>query len=422
MIRRRSSFVYGFAAAVLIAGAAGGVMAQRGGTKTGKAGTASTDPASFEVSGVMVDVRGANAEAARQGGWRVAQRKGWEMLSKRLGGKASSLSDSALDALVTGIVVEHEQIGPNRYIARLGVLFDRGKAGAILGVASTVSRSAPMLLIPVEWSGGTGRVFERQTAWASAWTRFRSSNSTIDYVRPRGGSADSLLINAGQIGRRGRGWWRAIVDQYGATDVLVAEVQLRPDYPGGPVTAIFTASHGPDKIRVTQFALRVDNAAGLDSMLDQGIQRIDQAYQAALAKGELKTDHLLAYRPPEETPVEEEVPEEVATPTPTPGATDTTASFTVQVETPTASSVNAAESGVRSVPGVRSASTTSLALGGVSVMSVRYDGPIGSLRAALEGRGWQVQEGPGVLRIRRPGGGGGGNAPSPAPSGSPKSE
>ncbi|MDF7777174.1 heavy-metal-associated domain-containing protein [Sphingomonas sp. AOB5] len=417
MIRRRSPFIYGFAAAVLIAGAAGGVMAQRG--KAG-ANTASSDPASFEVSGVEVDVRGADADAARTDGWRVAQRKGWDLLARRLTGRSSSLSDSALDALVTGIVVEHEQIGPNRYIAKLGVLFDRSKAGAILGVNSTVSRSTPMLLVPVEWTGGTGRVFERPTAWAAAWTRFRSSNSTIDYVRPRGGAGDALLINAGQIGRRGRGWWRAIVDQYGATDVLIAEVQLRPDYPGGPVTAIFTASHGPDRVRITQFALRVDNAAGLDSMLDKGIERIDRAYQAALASGALKTDHLLAYRPPEEKPVEEEeTPEDSASPSATPGVTDTTASFTVQVETPTAASVNAAESGVRGVPGVRSASTTSLALGGVSVMSVRYDGPIGSLRAALEGRGWQVQEGPGVLRIRRPGGGG---SPNPQPSDSPKSE
>ena len=43
----------------------------------------------------------------------------------------STLSDSALDGLVTGIVVENEQIGPNRYVARLGVLFDRNRAASI---------------------------------------------------------------------------------------------------------------------------------------------------------------------------------------------------------------------------------------------------------------------------------------------------
>ena len=79
-------------------------------------------------------MRGKSAEAARLGGWRLAQRKAWGMLAQRLAGRSSSLSDSALDGLVTGIVVENEQIGPNRYVARLGVLFDRGRAASILGV------------------------------------------------------------------------------------------------------------------------------------------------------------------------------------------------------------------------------------------------------------------------------------------------
>jgi len=185
--------------------------------------------------------------------------------------------------------------------------------------------------------------------------------------------------------------------------VLTAEVRLRRDYPGGPVTALFLATHGPDRQKIAQFALRVDSGDGLDAMLDQGVQKIDEAFQDALSTGVLKTDALLAYRPPDavvETPTDEATP----TTTPTPDATDTNASFTVQVETPSASALTASEGAVRGIPGVRSAQTTSIALGGISVMRVSYDGPIGSLRAALEGRGWSVQEGTGVLRIRRPGG------------------
>lgn len=406
---RRSSFLHGAAALLLLAGSSAMVMAQN--TKTGATkakGQPSIDSAtgSFEVTGVEVDVRGNSAEAARQGGWRIAQRKGWEMLSRRLTGRSSTLSDSALDAMVTGIVVEHEQIGPTRYIARLGVLFDRGKAGSLLGVSTAVMRSPPMLLLPVEWSGGTAHVFERQTAWREAWARFRDGNSTIEYVKPRGNGPDTLLYNAGQIGRRGRGWWRTILDQYGAADVLIAEVRLIRPYPGGPVTAVFTASHGPDKALITQFALKVSSADGLPAMLDQGIARIDKAYQDALSRGVLKTDPMLAYRPPSEKEEEEDETEEeeTATPTPTAGPTETgAASFTIQIDTPSASALTSGESAVRGVPGVRSANTTSLALGGISVMRVTYDGSISSLRAALEARGYQVQEGPGVLRIRRPG-------------------
>lgn len=406
---RRSSFLHGAATLLLLAGAGGMVMAQN--TKSGSSkskGQPSIDSAtgSFEVTGVEVDVRGNTAEGARQGGWRIAQRKGWEMLSRRLTGRSSTLSDSALDAMVTGIVIEQEQIGPTRYVARLGVLFDRGKAGALLGVSTAVMRSPPMMLIPIEWSGGTAHAFERQTAWRDAWTRFRDGNSSIEYVKPRGSGPDALLYNAGQISRRGRGWWRTVLDQYGADDVLIAEVQLIRTYPGGPVTAIFTASHGPDKVQITRFALKVSSADGLPAMLDQGVARVDKAYQEALSRGVLKIDPMLAYRPPSETEEGEDKTDEETTATPTPTATAAetgAASFTVQVDTPSAGALTAGESAVRGVPGVRSSNTASIALGGISVIRVQYDGSISSLRSALEARGYQVQEGPGVLRIRRPG-------------------
>ncbi|MET0308614.1 MAG: heavy-metal-associated domain-containing protein [Sphingomonas sp.] len=397
---RRPFLAIGIASALALGGVAT-VLAQAPGN--GASAVPVDASGSFEVSGVAVDVKGKDADTARLGGWRIAQRKGWDMLSKRLTGKGSSLSDSTLDSLVTGIVVEREQIGPTRYIARLGVLFDRGRAGQLLGVSIAMTRSPPMLLVPLQFSGGVGQVFERETAWSRAWNRFRAGGSTIDYVRLRGTGPDSLLVNAGQTLRRGRNWWRTVLDQYGASDVLVAEVQLRRDYPGGPIVGIFSASHGPDRRPVTSFALRIDNGDAIDTLLDTGIQRMDQAYQAALASGALRTDSLLATRPPS-AQAEEAATEEEATPTPVPSAEATAMStLTVQIETPTAASLTASESAVRGVPGVRSANTTSLALGGISVMRVAFDGTQASLRSALESRGWSVQEGPGVLRIRRGG-------------------
>lgn len=405
-------------ASVLAVGGVAGVMAQ--GPGNGASAVPVDASGSFEVSGVAVDVSGKDADTARLGGWRIAQRKGWDMLAKRLTGKGSSLSDSTLDSLVTGIVVEREQIGPTRYIARLGVLFDRGRAGQMLGVSVAVTHSSPMLLVPLQFSGGVGQVFERETAWARAWNRFRAGGSAIDYVRLRGTGPDSLLINAGQTLRRGRNWWRTVLDQYGASDVLVAEVQLRRDYPGGPIVGIFSASHGPDRRPVISFALRVDNGDAIDTLLDAGIQRMDTAYQHALASGALRTDSLLATRPPSPE-AEEEAAAEEASPTPTPfaEAAAATTNLTVQIETPTATALTSSESAVRGVPGMRSANTTSLALGGISVMRVSYDGSQAGLRSALEARGWTVQEGPGVLRIRK-GGAAPGASPSPQGTATPR--
>lgn len=403
---RRPKTIIGAISVLALAGA--GIMAARG---QGGAPAAAVGPAnSFEVSGVKVDVSGKTADIARQGGWRIAQRKGWSMLSQQLTGKPGSLSDSVLDAIVTGIVVEREQIGPNRYIASLGVQFDRAKAGSILGVSIAVTHSPPMLLVPLQYSGGVGQVFERDTAWARAWNRLRAAGSTIDYVRLRGTGGDRLLVNTGQTLRHGRNWWRTILDQYGAVDTLVAEVQLRRDYPGGPIVGIFSATHGPDKAPITSFALRIENGDAIDALFDTAVARIDKAYQAALTDGRLHTDAVLAARPPVAPPAPVAAEEAVA-PTASPSAeSSAVASLSVQVETPNAAAVTASESAVRGVPGVRSATTTSLALGGISVMRVSFDGSQAALRTALESRGWSVQEGPGVLRIRR------GAAPQASPS------
>ena len=364
---------------------------------------------SFEVTGIDVDVRAKTAEAARLGGWRLAQRRGWQQLwAKTHGGSggAPALGDSALDGIVAGIVVENEQIGPNRYVAKLGVLFDRARAGQILGVSGVVTRSAPMLVMPVEWSGGTAYVFEQRTEWQKAWARFRTGSSPIDYVRPSGTGSDPMLLNYGQTQRPGRNWWRMILDQYGAADVLMPQVRLERSYPGGPVTGFFSARFGPGNALLSVFALRVESSDKIPAMLDEGVKRIDRIYSDALAMGTLRPDPSLI-----ETPViDPETLLDTVADTNTTAASDnttataepaTTMTYTVQFDTPDVGSVSGTESSVRNVPGVRGATTTSLALGGTSVMSVTFQGDLETLKLALQARGFRVSEGGGVLRIAR---------------------
>ncbi|GGB32757.1 hypothetical protein GCM10011380_22730 [Sphingomonas metalli] len=385
------------AAAALLAGTA--VLAQIEGAGRGVAPV--DGGGAFEVSGLTVDVGGKTAEAARLGGWRLAQRKAWVQLSKRLGGGGALLSDATLDQLVSGIVVENEQIGPTRYIARLGVLFDRTRAGAILGIAPDQGRSVPMLVVPLQWSAGVGQVFEARSEWQQAWARFRTGNSSIDYVRPAGTGADPLLLNAGQVSRPGRGWWRRILDQYGAADVLIPAVRLYRQWPGGPVIGVFEARHGPDDTLLGRFTLRVGSAEGIAQLLDVGVARLDGLYQQALRQGRLAPDQALT--PP---------PDPDATPTPEPEAApvegesgevavSTGTTLTIQYDTPGVSSVANSEALVRAIPGVRSVATTSLALGGVSLMRVVTDGDLAALQAALEARGYQVAVSGTTLRIRR---------------------
>ncbi len=406
---RAAALSYAGAAALLAAAGAG--LAQIEG---GDRGVAPIDSSGdFEVTGVAVDVAAKTPEAARYGGWRVAQRKAWAQLSSRLGAGGAGVSDGTLDQLVSAIVVEREQIGPTRYVARLGVLFDRGRVGSLLGIATGATRSAPMLVIPVQYSGGVGQVFEARTQWQQAWARYRTGNSIVDYVRPAGTGADPLILNAGQVSRPGRRWWRAVIDQYGASDVVIPVVRLYRQYPGGPVVGAFQARWGPDNRYLGGFSLRVGSAAGLPQLLDAGVARVDALYQGALRSGVLRPDPTLL-PPPSPTPT--------ATPTPTldtvirslpaDGSIPAGAGIavTIQFETPDAAAVAATEAAVRGLVGVRSATTTSLALGGVSLMRVAYDGDPAALAASLQARGFQVTGGGQSLRIRR-----GAPAPTAAP-------
>ena len=395
-------------------------LAQIEGAKRGVAPVASTGD--FEVNDIEVNVTGDNPQDARQKGWEEAQRLGWTKLWTRThGGVGSTLSDSSLDGIVSAVVVQEEQIGPHRYIAKLGVVFDRARAGQLLGVAGISSRSAPLLIIPVTWSAGAPTVFEHVTPWQKAWAKYSTADSHIDYVRPSGAGSESLLLNAGQLDRRSRTWWRVILDQFGAADVIMPIARLERQWPGGPVIGHFAARYGPDNKFVGAFTLRATNSAGIPAMMDEAVKKMDDLFQSALVAGSLRADSSLVLEqavvdaealalPEEVKPAEVVAPVDILgkavesitgvpnTPPPPSGAQST---ISVQVDTPTAGDVDKNEGSLRGVPGVRSANTTSLALGGTSVVRVVFDGDVAALRAALQARGWQVSGSGDTLRIKR---------------------
>ena len=367
----------------------------------------------IQVSGIEVETTGSNAEEARLAGWKLAQRKGWE----QLGGPA--MADGAIESMVAAVVIEHEQIGPKRYIATLGIIFDRQRAGQYLaGGNGARAHSAPLLTIPILYSGGTAQVFEVRGPWQKAWAEYNAGASAIDYVRPSGAGGESLLITAGQAGRRSRSWWRNVLDQFGASDVVIPVARLERQWPGGPVRGTFTARYGPDNAWIGTFQLSANNEAGVPAMLKTAIQRIDGLYADALEAGLLRPDPTLnAERPMIDSALaaliaQGKAAEAVKTlaspdaaasaaPSGTPTQASAGSTVTVQFATPDAAAVDAALAAVRAAPGVQSASTSSLAMGGTSVMRVSLNGDIDALAAALRQMGWKVTVGSNALSIRR---------------------
>jgi hypothetical protein len=368
----------------------------------------------IQVDGIEVNVTGDTGEEARLKGWKLAQRLAWE----KLGGP--KMPENQIDAMVSAIVVEKEMIGPKRYIATLGVIFDRSKASQYVTTSSSaIARSAPLLVIPVLYSGGVRQVFEVRGPWQRAWATYQMATSPIDYVRPTGAGGESLVLNAGQPGRRSRIWWSTVLGMFDASDVLIPVARLERQWPGGPVRGTFAARYGPDNKLLETFTLQAKDEAGVPDMLNKAIQRIDRIYQRALAEGLLKPDPTLvsdqlAYErvmaelrarllagereaaPEREAGSSEAAPAQPA-PTPEPAA----ASYSVQFASPDAASVDAALAAVRGAPGVQSAATTSIAIGGTSVMQIRMAGSLDTLAGHLRSQGWQVSVGSNAIRISR---------------------
>ncbi len=369
----------------------------------------------IQIGGIEVETTGKDAQEARINGWKLAQRIAWE----KLGGP--TMGDGQIESMVSAVVIEQEQIGPRRYIARLGVVFDRERAGQLVNSGGGLARShsAPMLVVPLLYSGGAAQTFEVKTAWQKAWAEFNAGTSSIDYVRPIGSGGDSLILTAGQPGRRSRLWWRNVLDQFGASDVIVPVARLERQWPGGPVQGTFTARYGPDNTFIESFTLTANDEKGVPVMLNQAIKRFDGIYSDALSRGLLSPDPTLAAdtsafdsviaaisasRRPKAAVADPTAPGPSASSSGAPSeapAQAVVSSFTVQFASPDAQAVDAALGAVRGVSGVRGAATSSIAIGGTSVMRVSFTGDLDALAAGLRARGWQVTVGSGALSIRR---------------------
>jgi hypothetical protein len=201
---------------------------------------------------------------------------------------------------------------------------------------------------------------------------------------------DPLLVNAAQTKRPGRGWWRNIIDLYGAADILVAEVSLQRLYPGGPAYARFVGRHGPDGEILGGFDLKAKDSADIPRMMAEGVQRMDELFARVLAAGELQRDpSLITVEPP--PPVEDELAAVQPLTTPL-------VSIQLQILTRDDAGLASVTAALRSVAGVEGVG----AIGGQSgwsLLMVNFRGDSATLASALRARGWSVSDVGGTLRV-----------------------
>ena len=363
--------------------------------ESGERGILPLDSSStLEIGGIHVDVGGADAQSARYAGWRIAQRQGFKALWAKMHNAADrarrrTFPTATLDQIVSSINVEREQIGPNRYIADLGVLFDRARAAAFLGVAG--GEVAALGADAADPGDGHGRNRDQRRAAQCLAAGLGAVPHLAEpdrlCPRQRHGRRTRCWSTPPRPTRPGRGWWRNLLDMYGAADILVAEVQLQRLYPGGPARARFIARHGPDNEIVGGFTLTAAEQRRHSG--DDG-RRARSGWTSfiaqALAAGRLTRDSSLNLPPP---PVMPELPRSQAR-----RRSTQFNAIQVQVSGNNVNFYNFAMAHLRTLPGVQSATPQQINPGGTSYVLVHFKGDISQLAAALAARGWIVDIGP----------------------------
>lgn len=216
----------------------------------------------FTVRDVSVDVTADSATAARDRGIRDGQRKAFEALFDRLTpdsarGALAGLDGASIDQMVQSFEVQEERTSAVRYLGRLAVTFNAQAVRSFMrshGVAYTEVRSKPVLVLPVDQTGGTPVLWQAETDWRQTWADLPLQGGLVPVTIPYGEAADVADIGADQALAGDTTALRRIADRYQAGDVAVAVLTSG----GGGITAtitIYPASGSADSFTISQSAI-----------------------------------------------------------------------------------------------------------------------------------------------------------------------
>ncbi|WP_114391846.1 DUF2066 domain-containing protein [Oleisolibacter albus] len=226
----------------------------------------------FTVRNVEVDVTAGSANAAREQGIAEAQRKGWQMLLARIAPEdevraAGGLGAAELARLVTAFEVQEERTSAVRYVGKLTVRFDPAATRSELrgrGIRYTEVRSKPIVILPLDQTGGAPVLWAQDTPWHHAWAGMAPPEGLVPIIVPHGEAQDVADIDAAQALSADTEALHRIADRYGAGAVGVATA----DAGGGRLTV-----HRLDGSRETYTA-----TGGLPAAAQSLVAQVEQAW------------------------------------------------------------------------------------------------------------------------------------------------
>jgi hypothetical protein len=184
----------------------------------------------FEVTDLEVDESASDEVQAKFSAIASAQRRALQIVLRRLVqpenyDRLPQITGETLSRMVRDYDIADEKLGGGRYLATISVRFlpeevSNGLKEAQVPFAMT--RSRPVVVLPVIDTGSARRLWGDPNPWRQAWASQTPYPGLFSVVMPVGDLSDVATVNVNQAMSGEPGAMLAIGDKYQATGALVA--------------------------------------------------------------------------------------------------------------------------------------------------------------------------------------------------------
>lgn len=249
----------------------------------------------FTVSGIPVDVVGADAVTARREALLAGQRAGLDRLLRRLvpaeaHGRLPAARNLPIDQYVQNFTIRNEELSSTQYIAELTVAYEPEAVRGLLrdqGLAASETPSAPLVVLPLyEGPEGT-RLWPDDNPWWQAWDENMDSERLLRLSLPLGDLEDMTKVSPAQAAAGEPDPLLDLASRYGSQDVLVVSAMV--EQPGNaaevPILRLEARRVGEVERMGEPLSLRGEPGQTLPDLLGEAVTRLqdslDERWKAA---------------------------------------------------------------------------------------------------------------------------------------------
>ena len=214
----------------------------------------------YRILGVPVDASAESGVAARDLAIAAGQREGLTQLMQRLTsptahGRLPDVTRVPIERYVNSFEIAQEKVGPTRYIGMLNLNYVAAEVQALLGSAGIPHvrrRSDPILVVPVDLSGGEPSAWDEGSPWRAAWYESIEQATVTVLALPLGDLADIAGAPPGSLTAGDQVALDGLASRYGTETVVVAAARI---------------DRAPDNGKPTQIELSARRAGAWDQPL-----------------------------------------------------------------------------------------------------------------------------------------------------------